>query len=57
MEDANQIPRMIALTMGTAWAADWDTIHAFIRIPAGALLAAGAAGEINPTAVSATAAS
>ncbi|MDD2604854.1 MAG: DUF4126 domain-containing protein [Desulfobacterales bacterium] len=26
----------------------WDTIHTFIRIPAGALLAAGAVGEINP---------
>ena len=26
----------------------WDTIHTFIRIPAGALLAAGAVGEVNP---------
>ncbi len=26
----------------------WDTIHTFIRIPAGALLAAGAAGPVNP---------
>lgn len=26
----------------------WDTIHTFIRIPAGALLAAGAVGEMNP---------
>lgn len=26
----------------------WDAIHTFIRIPAGALLAAGAIGEINP---------
>ena len=26
----------------------WDTLHTFIRIPAGALLAAGAVGEINP---------
>ncbi|MDD5759276.1 MAG: DUF4126 domain-containing protein [Desulfobulbaceae bacterium] len=26
----------------------WDMIHTFIRIPAGALLAAGAVGEINP---------
>jgi hypothetical protein len=26
----------------------WDTIHTFIRIPAGALLAAGAVGELNP---------
>jgi hypothetical protein len=26
----------------------WDAIHTFIRIPAGALLAAGAVGEINP---------
>ncbi len=26
----------------------WDTVHTFIRIPAGALLAAGAVGEVNP---------
>jgi len=26
----------------------WDTIHTFIRIPAGAMLAAGAIGEMNP---------
>ncbi|MDL2321214.1 DUF4126 domain-containing protein [Desulfosarcina sp. OttesenSCG-928-B08] len=26
----------------------WDTLHTFIRIPAGALLAAGAVGEMNP---------
>lgn len=26
----------------------WDTIHTFIRIPAGALLAAGMVGEMNP---------
>ena len=26
----------------------WDAIHTFIRIPAGALLAAGAIGEVNP---------
>lgn len=26
----------------------WDTIHTFIRIPAGALLAAGAVGEVTP---------
>jgi hypothetical protein len=26
----------------------WDTIHTFIRIPAGALLAAGAVGDVNP---------
>lgn len=26
----------------------WDTIHTFIRIPAGALLAAGAVGEVSP---------
>ena len=26
----------------------WDTIHTFIRIPAGAMLAAGAVGEVNP---------
>ena len=26
----------------------WDTLHTFIRIPAGALLAAGAVGNVNP---------
>lgn len=26
----------------------WDAIHTFIRIPAGAMLAAGAIGELNP---------
>lgn len=26
----------------------WDTIHTFIRIPAGAMLAAAAVGDINP---------
>ncbi len=26
----------------------WDAVHTFIRIPAGAMLAAGAAGEVNP---------
>ena len=26
----------------------WDTLHTFIRIPAGALLAAGAVGGVNP---------
>ncbi len=26
----------------------WDTIHTFIRIPAGAMLAAGAVGEVTP---------
>lgn len=26
----------------------WDGLHTFIRIPAGALLAAGAVGEVNP---------
>lgn len=26
----------------------WDSIHTFIRIPAGALLAAGAVGDVNP---------
>ncbi len=26
----------------------WDTIHTFIRIPAGAMLAAGAIGDMNP---------
>ena len=28
----------------------WDAIHTFIRVPAGALLAAGAVGEIGPAA-------
>lgn len=28
----------------------WDTIHTFIRIPAGAMLAAGAVGEVGPAA-------
>ncbi|MDI1229659.1 MAG: DUF4126 domain-containing protein [Methylobacter sp.] len=27
----------------------WDAIHTFIRIPAGAMLAAGAIGDLNPT--------
>jgi hypothetical protein len=27
----------------------WDAIHTFIRIPAGAMLAAGAVGHLNPT--------
>lgn len=26
----------------------WDTLHTFIRIPAGAMLAAGAIGDMNP---------
>ncbi|MDI1278301.1 DUF4126 domain-containing protein [Methylobacter sp.] len=26
----------------------WDTIHTFIRIPAGAMLAVGAVGDLNP---------
>ncbi len=26
----------------------WDALHTFIRIPAGALMAAGAVGELNP---------
>ncbi|MCP3872862.1 MAG: DUF4126 domain-containing protein [Desulfobacteraceae bacterium] len=26
----------------------WDTVHTFVRIPAGVLLAAGAVGEVNP---------
>lgn len=26
----------------------WDTMHTFIRIPAGAMLAAGAVGDLNP---------
>lgn len=29
----------------------WDAIHSFIRIPAGAMLAAGAVGEVNPAIV------
>ncbi len=29
----------------------WDTIHTFIRIPAGAILAAGAMGEVNGAAM------
>jgi hypothetical protein len=29
----------------------WDTIHTFIRIPAGAILATQAIGEVNPAAV------
>lgn len=29
----------------------WDTIHTFIRIPAGVMLAAGAVGEVNPAMV------
>ena len=104
MENVNDITRIIALSMGAAWAAGinlyaaiatlgllsvtgnmtlppdlqvlanplvigaaclmfavefvadkmpgvdtgWDTVHTFIRIPAGALLAAGAVGELNP---------
>ena len=28
----------------------WDTLHTFIRIPAGAVLAAGAVGELGPAA-------
>ncbi|ORU90935.1 MAG: hypothetical protein A6F71_08305 [Cycloclasticus sp. symbiont of Poecilosclerida sp. M] len=28
----------------------WDTIHTFVRIPAGAMLAAGAIGDIGPVA-------
>ncbi|HSM75269.1 MAG TPA: DUF4126 domain-containing protein, partial [Desulfobacterales bacterium] len=26
----------------------WDALHTFVRIPAGALLAAGAVGDVNP---------
>ncbi len=26
----------------------WDTIHTFVRIPAGVMLAAGAVGDVNP---------
>lgn len=33
----------------------WDAVHTFIRIPAGALLAAGAVGEANPAIVLAAA--
>lgn len=29
----------------------WDTFHTFVRIPAGALLAASAVGDVNPAAV------
>ncbi len=29
----------------------WDTLHTFIRIPAAAILAAGAVGEVNPAIV------
>ena len=29
----------------------WDTLHSFIRIPAGVMLAAGAVGEVNPAIV------
>lgn len=29
----------------------WDTIHTFIRIPAGVLLAAGAVGDVDPAVV------
>ncbi|THB77692.1 MAG: DUF4126 domain-containing protein [Desulfobulbaceae bacterium] len=29
----------------------WDTIHTFIRIPAGVMLAAGAVGEVSPAVV------
>jgi hypothetical protein len=28
----------------------WDTLHTFVRIPAGALLAAGAIGDVSPAA-------
>lgn len=104
MEQVNEITRIIALTMGAAWAAGinlyaavatlgimsvtgnitlppdlqvlanplvigaacimfvvefiadkmpgvdtgWDTLHTFIRIPAGAMLAAGAVGDVDP---------
>ena len=33
----------------------WDAVHTFIRIPAGAALAAGAVGELNPAVVIAAA--
>ena len=33
----------------------WDTIHSFIRIPAAAVLAAGAVGDVNPALVLAAA--
>ncbi|MBM9602740.1 DUF4126 domain-containing protein [Desulfopila inferna] len=29
----------------------WDTLHSFIRIPAGVMLAAGAVGDVNPAMV------
>ena len=111
MEQLNEVASIIALTMGTAWAAGinlyaailvlgilgntgniilppdlqilmnplvlwaagimyaieffadklpgvdngWDALHTFIRIPAGALMAAGAVGEMNPAVVLAAA--
>ena len=33
----------------------WDTVHTFIRIPLGALLAAAAVGDVNPSVAIATA--
>lgn len=33
----------------------WDTVHTFIRIPFGALLAAAAVGDVNPSSVMAVA--
>ena len=33
----------------------WDTVHTFIRIPIGALLAAAAVGDVNPSSVMAVA--
>ncbi len=33
----------------------WDTLHTFVRIPAGAMLAAGAIGDVNPAIEIATA--
>ena len=33
----------------------WDTVHTFIRIPMGALLAAAAVGDVNPSTVITTA--
>ncbi len=46
------------LTYGVEFFADkvpgvdtgWDTLHTFVRLPAGALLAAGAIGDVTPAA-------
>ncbi len=33
----------------------WDTIHTFVRIPAGVMIAAGAVGDVNPAVILAAA--